>query len=110
MIKTILGIRLNGRLVLVGGLDPANEIHQPWVDSPARTLSFDDVARKLEPDQNGVFVRAPGKDAFGRATPGDGNENHGMTRDQLVPLIAALSVWGKQDAFRDYGMPCLKIF
>ena len=85
----------------------ANEIHQPWVDSPPRALSFDDVERKLEPNQDGVFVRAPGKDPFGRATPGDGNENHGMTRDQLVPLIAALSVWGKRDALQRlwYSLP-----
>jgi hypothetical protein len=86
----------------------ANEIHQPWVDSPARILSsFDDVERKLEPEQNGVFVRAPGKDSFGRATPGDGNENHGMTRDQLVPLIAALSVYGNHDALQRlwYALP-----
>src|SRR5579872_477213 len=85
----------------------ANELHQPWQDSPPRTLGFDDVERKLEPDQNGVFVRAPGKDPFGRATPGDGNENHGMTRDQLVPLIAALSVYARQDALQRlwYAMP-----
>ena len=82
-----------------------NEVHQPWVDTPPRVLSFDDVERKLEPDQNGIFVRAPGKDPFGRAT--DGNEDHGMTRDQLVPLIPALSVWGKRDALQRlwYALP-----
>jgi hypothetical protein len=85
-----------------------NEIHQPWSDSPPRILvSFDAVERKLEPDQNGIFVRAPGKDPFGRATPGDGHENHCMTRDQLVPLVAALSVWGKRDALQRlwYALP-----
>lgn len=73
----------------------SNRLHQPWVDSPARQLSsFDAVIGKLEPNQDGIFVRAPGKDPFGRAT--DGNENHGTTRDQLVPLVAAMRVWGKQ--------------
>lgn len=83
----------------------AREINQPWTDSPPRALSFDDVEKKLEPHQDGVFVRAPGKDPFGRPT--DGNENHGMTRDQLVPLIAALSVWGKRDALQRlwYSLP-----
>ncbi len=83
----------------------ANEIHQPWSDSPPRSLSFDAVERKLEPDQNGIFVRAPGKDPFGRPT--DGNENHGMTRDQLVPVIGALSVWARQDALQRlwYALP-----
>ena len=83
----------------------ANRIHQPWQDFPPRTLSFEAVARKLEPNQDGVFVRAPGKDAFGRPT--DGNANHGMTRDQLVPLIAALAMGGKQDALQRlwYALP-----
>lgn len=83
----------------------ANELHQPWTDSPPRTLSFNDVAKKLEPNQDGVFVRAPGKDPFGRPT--DGHENHGMTRDQLVPMIAALSVWGNRDSLQRlwYALP-----
>jgi hypothetical protein len=83
----------------------ANELHQPWTDSPARTLDFDAVERKLEPEQNGIFVRAPGKNSFGLNT--DGNENHGMTRDQLVPVIAALGVRGKQDILQRlwYALP-----
>lgn len=72
-----------------------NQLNQPWVDTPPRQLTFDKVLSKLEPSGNGVFVRAPGKDPFGRPT--DGNDNHGTTRDQLVPLIAAMSVWGKHD-------------
>jgi hypothetical protein len=85
----------------------ANELHQPWTDSPPRVLGFDDVERKLEPEQNGIFVRAPGKDPYGRATAADSNENHGMTRDQLVPLIAALSVHARQDALQRlwYALP-----
>jgi len=72
-----------------------NDLAQPWSDNPPRQLTFSDVLRKLEPNGDGVFVRAPGKDPFGRDT--DGNLNHGMTRDQLVPLIAAMSVWGQRD-------------
>jgi hypothetical protein len=75
-----------------------NELHQPWTDTPPRQLSFGDVLKKLEPNGDGVFVRAPGKDPYGRDT--DGNKNHGTTRDQLVPLIAAMGVWGKQDALQ----------
>lgn len=75
-----------------------NELKRPWVDNPKRELSFEDVIQKLEPRRDGVFLRAPGKDPFGR--PSDGNENHGTTRDQLVPLIAALTVWGKHDALQ----------
>ena len=72
-----------------------NKLHQPWIDNPPRQLSFDDVLKKLEPNHDGVFVRAPGKDPYGRPT--DGHENHGTTRDQLVPLIAAMAVWGKRE-------------
>lgn len=82
----------------LGGWIRQNELHQPWIDTPRRQLSFSDVLKKLEPNGDGVFVRAPGKDPYGRDT--DGNKNHGTTRDQLVPLIAAMSVWGKQDALQ----------
>jgi hypothetical protein len=75
-----------------------NELAQPWTDTPPRTLSFDEVLRKLEPHGDGVFVRAPGKDPFGRAM--DGFDHHGTTRDQLVPLIAAMAAWGKRDALQ----------
>jgi hypothetical protein len=75
-----------------------NELHQPWVDNPHRQLNFDRVLTKLEPNKDGVFVRAPGKDPYGRPT--DGHENHGTTRDQLIPLIAAMGVAGKHDALQ----------
>jgi hypothetical protein len=71
----------------------SQELKRPWSDKPPRRLSFDDVLKKLEPKQDGMFVRAPGKDPFGRNA--DGHENHGTTRDQLVPMIVAMSVWGK---------------
>jgi hypothetical protein len=70
-----------------------NRLHKPWADNPPRVLTFDAVLKKLEPAGDGVFVRAPGKDPFGRAA--DGHINHGTTRDQLVPLIAAMAVRGK---------------
>jgi hypothetical protein len=70
-----------------------NQLKRPWTDTPPRILSFDDVLKKLEPNGDGMFVRAPGKDPFGRDT--DGHVNHGMTRDQLVPMIAAMAAWGK---------------
>ena len=82
-----------------------NRLDQPWIDHPSRQLSFDDVLKKLEPNGDGVFVRAPGKDPFGRPT--DGYENNGTTRDQLVPLIAAMGVWGKHDELQRlwYALP-----
>jgi len=64
-------------------------------DTPPRVLTFADTIKKLEPEGNGVFLRAPGKDPFGR--PLDGFENHGTTRDQLVPMIVAMAAWGRRD-------------
>ena len=75
-----------------------NRLHNPWADHPPRKLSFHEVLKKLEPNGDGVFVRAPSKDPFGRNT--DGNANHGTTRDQLIPLIAAMGVWGEHDALQ----------
>jgi hypothetical protein len=87
------------------GVRLRQQLGQPWVDTPPRQLTFDTVLRKLEPEGNGIFVRAPGKDPFGRPT--DGNDKHGTTRDQLVPLIAAMSAWGKHDELQRlwYALP-----
>jgi hypothetical protein len=56
-----------------------------------RKLSFDEVLRLLEPDQDGVFYRhptlAPWKDPW--------NEETGTSSDQIIPLIAAMGVWEK---------------
>lgn len=86
-----------------------NELHQPWVDTPPRQLTFSDVLKKLEPNGDGVFLRAPGKDPYGRNT--DGFENNGTTRDQLIPLIAAMRACGASaTSYSVSGMPCQKIF
>jgi hypothetical protein len=69
-------------------------MNQPWVDNPPRELSFKAVLQKLEPNGDGVFVRAPGMDPYGRQTDGAG-QGYGFTHDQLVPLVAAMGVWGR---------------
>ena len=69
-------------------------LNNPW--NQKRTLSFSEVLERLEPNRDGIFVRAPGLDPFGR------DNDTGTTRDQLVPLVAAMGVWGQNDkAIRD---------
>jgi hypothetical protein len=61
----------------------------------ARKLSFQEVLNLLEPNRDGIFVRAPMFDAFGR----DGKDQ-GFSRDQMVPLVAAMGLWGQNAALQ----------
>ncbi|HKV12314.1 MAG TPA: hypothetical protein VJ725_29485 [Thermoanaerobaculia bacterium] len=67
---------------------------QPW--TTPRSLNFDQVLALLEPNQDGVFYRHPKQPKFNN--PWD--KEYGTSRDQLIPLIAAMGVWGKHDALR----------
>lgn len=66
----------------------------PW--QPKRELTFDEVLRLLEPNHDGVFYRHPKQAPFNN--PFD--KEWGTSRDQLVPLIAAMGVWGKTQELR----------
>ena len=67
---------------------------KPWEQK--RKLSFDDVLRLLDPDQDGVFRRHPHQARWSDAW----SEDAGTSRDQLIPLIAAMGVWGKHAELR----------
>ena len=62
----------------------------PWTEP--RKLNFDEVLKLLEPHADGVFYRhpklPPWNDPF--------SKEWGTSRDQLVPLIAAMGVYGKK--------------
>ncbi len=62
---------------------------QPWL--PPRKLTFDQVLRLLEPNQDGVFYRHP------KLLPWNDPhaKDYGFSRDQMEPLVAAMGVWGK---------------
>ncbi len=61
-----------------------------------RRLNFDQVLRLLEPNQDGVFYRHP------RLAPWNNpcDKKFGFSRDQMVPLVAAMGVWGKTEELR----------
>jgi hypothetical protein len=61
-----------------------------------RLLNFDQVLALLEPQRDGVFYRHPKMTPFNN--PHD--KKFGTSRDQLVPLIAAMGVWGKKAHLR----------
>ncbi len=65
---------------------------EPW--TTPRKLSFDQVLRLLEPRSDGVFVRHP------KQYPNAFDKDYGLSRDQMIPLVAAMGVWGKQAALR----------
>lgn len=68
-------------------------LNQPW---PApRQLSFGEVIRLLEPSSDGVFYRHPKLSPWNN--PHD--KKFGFSRDQMVPLVAAMGVW-TSDALR----------
>ena len=66
----------------------------PW--QTPRKLTFEQVLNLLELKGDGVFYRhpklQPWNDAF--------SKEWGTSRDQLVPLIAAMGVYGRQDRLR----------
>jgi hypothetical protein len=67
---------------------------QPW--TPARKLTFDQVLKLLEPKGDGVFYRHPKSSPYNN--PHD--KEFGFSRDQMLPLVAAMGVWGKKAEVR----------
>jgi hypothetical protein len=63
----------------------------PWPHS--RKLTFEQVLRLLEPGGDGVFYRHPKLPPWNNAF----SKEWGTSRDQLVPLIAAMGVHGRRD-------------
>lgn len=63
----------------------------PW--DRKRRLNFDQVLDLLEPGHDGVFYRHPKQSPYNN--PFD--KEWGFSRDQMIPLVAAMGVWGKQD-------------
>lgn len=64
------------------------KLKSPW-NSP-RKLTFPDVIKLLEPNSDGVFYRHPKLPPWNN--PYD--KEWGFSRDQMIPLIAAMGVWG----------------
>lgn len=71
-----------------------NVLNDPW--SVPRKLSFDEVVELLEPNKDGVFYRHPKIDPYNNPH----SSEWGFSRDQMIPLVAALGVWGRTDALR----------
>jgi hypothetical protein len=67
---------------------------RPW--PKPRMLNFQQVIALLEPGHDGVFYRHPKLPPW--------NDPHGkefgFSRDQMVPLVAAMGVWGMKDEIR----------
>lgn len=63
-------------------------LNNPW--RIPRKLTFPEVLRLLEPAGDGVFYRHP------KLTPWNNpySKEYGFSRDQMIPLVAAMGVWG----------------
>ena len=69
-------------------------LEDPW--PVQRKLTFQQVLELLEPGRDGVFYRHP------RLKPWNDpfDKGFGFSRDQMVPLVAAMGVWGEHAALR----------
>jgi hypothetical protein len=69
-------------------------LSDPW--PVKRNLAFADVLRLLEPKSDGVFYRHP------KLAPWNNpySKEYGFSRDQMVPLVAAMGVWGYTEPLR----------
>jgi hypothetical protein len=70
-----------------------NVLHDPW---PIQRRSFAEVLDLLEPNKDGIFYRHPKLPPWNN--PYD--KTFGFSRDQMVPLIAAMGVHGFTDRIR----------
>ncbi len=66
-------------------------LNDPW--PVQRKLTFPEVIQLLEPASDGVFYRHP------KLAPWNNpyDKDYGFSRDQMVPLVAAMGVWGLTD-------------
>lgn len=73
-----------------------NILHKPWPYKREKLSTFDQVLDLLEHKTNGqpdgVFFRHP------KQYPNPWDKEWGFSRDQMVPLVAAMGVYGKYDA------------
>jgi len=72
----------------------ANVLGDPW--AVPRKLSFAEVLNLLEPKRDGVFYRHPKLPPWNN--PYD--KEYGFSRDQMVPLVAAMGLWGHTEELR----------
>lgn len=71
-----------------------NKLNDPW--RVPRKLTFPQVIRLLDPRNDGVFYRHPKLPPWNN--PYD--KDWGFSRDQMIPLVAAMGVWGMNDELR----------
>lgn len=71
-----------------------NVLKDPW--KVPRKLTFPQVIRLLEPASDGVFYRHPKLPPWNN--PHD--KTFGFSRDQMVPLVAAMGLWGLETELR----------
>jgi hypothetical protein len=64
------------------------KFHQTW--TPKRRLTFAQVIALLEPNKDGVFYRHPKLPPWNDPY----SKEWGFSRDQMIPLVAAMGVWG----------------
>jgi hypothetical protein len=69
----------------VGSWVRSNVLHDPW--SVKRTITHAQAMAKLEVDQTGLFRRHPDQ----------WNDTKDFSRDQTVPIIASMGLWGDRD-------------
>lgn len=71
-----------------------NVLNRPW--PRPRRLTFAQVVDLLEPHKDGVFYRHPKLAPWNNPR----SKEFGFSRDQMLPLVAAMGVWGMKAELR----------
>jgi hypothetical protein len=79
------------------------QMNDPW-KVPRKLKSFHDVLGLLEPKRDGVFYRHP------KLAPWNNpyDKEYGFSRDQMIPLMAAMGVWSQSDP--SFGEPLRRLW
>jgi hypothetical protein len=70
------------------------KLGNPW--TVKRALTFPRVLTLLEPKEDGVFYRHPRLPPWNNPT----DKTYGFSRDQMIPLVAAMGLWGYTEPLR----------
>jgi hypothetical protein len=80
------------------------QMQDPWKIPRKFNLTFHDVIGLLEPKRDGVFYRHPKLAPWNNPC----DKDYGFSRDQMLPIMAAMGVWSQNDP--SFGEPLKRLW